>query len=82
MEREVIKIGSVEMYKDEALKLYQEQKYIMTYSKIYQLHYSNASQMVYGQEIYYQPRLALRGRYHTMTAKAVNHILGFNLLNE
>ena len=42
MEREIVKIGSVELYEDEARKLYEEKKYIVTYGGVYQLFYSNA----------------------------------------
>ena len=37
MEREIVKIGSVELYEDEARKLYEEKKYIVTYGGVYQL---------------------------------------------
>lgn len=80
-EKQIIRIGNVELYADEALKLYTEKQYIVTYSRIYQLHYSAAQKRVYGTEIYYQPKLCLRGRYHTMSAAAVNRLIGKELLN-
>lgn len=78
----IIKIGSVELTEMEAERLYEEEKYIVTYSKIYKLEYSDAQKMVYGREIYNQRGLAKRGRYHTLTAAEVNHLLGFSLLME
>lgn len=77
---EIIKIGSVELTKEEAEKMYQEGKYIVTYSKIYQLYYSAAQQKVYGRQIYSQKGLARRGRFYSMDGQTVNHILGFDLV--
>jgi len=79
---EIIKIGSVELTKEEAEKLYESGKYIVTFSRIYQLHYSNAQKRVYGTEIYRQQGMARRGRFYAMDAKTVNHLLGFALVNE
>lgn len=82
-----VKIGTVELTETEAEKLYSEGKYIVTYSKVYQLFYSKAMRGVYGQLIYLKPTrygvgLVQRGRYIAATAKEVNKILGFPLLNE
>ena len=79
---EIIKIGSVELTKEEAEKLYESGKYIVTFSRIYQLHYSNAQKRVYGTEIYRQQGMARRGRFYAMDAKTVNHLLGFKLVLE
>lgn len=78
----IIKIGNVELIRDEAFDLYEKGKYIVTYSRIYQLHYCQASQMVYGSQVYYSPGMARRGRYYAMDAETVNHMLGFKLLRE
>ena len=78
----VIKIGNVELTEAEALKIYQEQKYIITYSKIYQLFYSAAQRTIYGNVIYQQPGLTKRGRFYTFTAAEVNRLLGYQLVNE
>lgn len=77
---DVIKIGNVELTEEEAWRLYEKQLYIVTYSKIYQLHYSAAQQRVYGSQIYYQPGLAQRSRFHAMSAEAVNRLLKFDLV--
>ena len=79
---EIIKIGNVELTKEEAEKLYESGKYIVTFSRIYQLHYSNAQKRVYGTEIYRQQGMARRGRFYAMDAKTVNHLLGFALVKE
>lgn len=78
----IVKIGNVELTEVEAFKLYESGKYIVTYSRIYQLHYCQPSQMVYGSEIYRQQGMARRGRFHAVDAKAVNHLLGFKLVLE
>lgn len=78
---DIIKIGNVELTNDEAYELYSGKKYIVTYSRIYQLHFSQANGTVYGREMFYQKGLAKRGRWHAMTAESVNNLLGFNLLN-
>lgn len=81
-----IKIGTVEFFPEEALKLYSEKKYIVTYSKIFQLFYSQAQGRVYGKEVYCKPKagvgFARRGRFYAVDAKSVNNLLGFKLLNE
>lgn len=76
----IVKIGTVELTEEEAYKMYEEGKYIVTYSKIYQLFYSAAQKRVYGQQIYSQKGLARRGRFYSMDGETVNHILGFNLV--
>lgn len=80
----IIKIGTVEFFPEEALKLYSEKKYIVTYSKIFQLFYSQAQGRVYGKEVYCKPNagFARRGRFYAVDAKSVNSLLGFKLLNE
>ena len=82
MEREIVKIGSVELYKDEARKLYEEKKYIVTYGGVYQLFYSNVQKRVYGQKVINQRGIASRGRFYTMTAETINNVLGKKILIE
>lgn len=78
----IVKIGSVELSEKEAFRLYSEGMYIVTYSKIYALHYSHAQQRVYGHPIFTQQGMTRRGRYHTMTAAGVNRLVGIQLVNE
>ena len=82
MEREIVKIGNVELYEDEARKLYEEKKYIVTYGGVYQLFYSNAQKKVYGQRVINQRGIARKGRFYTMTAEAINNVLGEKILIE
>lgn len=77
---EIIKIGSVELTEAEALELYESRKYIVTYSRIYQLQYSSAQKRVYGTEIYRQQGMTKRGRFYAMDAESVNDLIGFNLV--
>lgn len=79
---EIIKIGNVELYESEVQKLYEEKKYIVTYSGVYQIFYSNAQKQFYGQKIINQKGIAARGRFYTMTAEAINHVLGEKILIE
>ena len=83
---EIIKIGSVELSPQEAENLYYSgRKYLVTYTRIYQIHYSQAQRRFYGQEISRAKpgcNYARRGRFHAYTAKDVNNLLDFKLLNE
>ena len=75
----LVKIGSVTLFPEEAEEVYQDGKYIVTGTKIYQVNYSNAQQKYYGQQIYANPkgqRLTRRDRYYVYTAEQVNHLLG------
>ena len=83
---DIIKIGPVELSPQEAEKLYYSgEKYIVTFSRIYQIHYSQAQRRFYGQEIIRATpgnNYARRGRFHAYDAKDVNWLLGFKLLQE
>ena len=78
----IIKIGSAQLTEVETLKIYNENNYIITYSKIYQLHYSTAQRTIYGSVIFTQPGLTKRGRFYIFTAAEVNNLLGYKLVNE
>lgn len=73
-------IGRLTLSHDEVLKFYFEHKYIITYSAIYQLFYSNAQRRAYASEIYRAPKLTRRGTYRAATAAEVNELLKFQLL--
>jgi hypothetical protein len=79
---DIVRIGNVELTEEQAFKLYEEKLYIVTYSKIYALHYSNAQKRVYESEIYRSPGMTRRGRFHKLTAADVNRLIGFKLVNE
>ena len=77
----IVKIGNVELTMEEALKYYSEGKYIVTFSKIYQLFYSQAQKKVYGQVIYSSKGMTHRGRFFAYSGAEVNHLIGINLVN-
>ena len=63
-------------------KAYHDKKYIMTYKTVYQPYYSvNAG--YYATPVYTSQAGALTrsGRFFHLTGEQVNHIIGFNLLN-
>ena len=78
----IINIGRVELTKKEAFNLYEQQKYIVTHSNIYQLHYSQAQECVYGQVIYRGRGLTRRGRFFALSGTEVNRLIGCQIVNE
>ena len=80
--REYIKIGPVELFIEDAEKLYNEKKYILTSSKVYAICYSKCIGY-YSAQIHHKPKAGYTrpGRFHAIDAKTVNDILGFELLN-
>lgn len=83
----IVKIGRVELTKDEANNLYfSGKRYICAYRRIYQLNWCvnyKPCGGVYGTEIYYhegQLPLTKKGRFIAVTAEDVNKMLGYNLL--
>lgn len=79
---DIIKIGGVELYRNEVQKLYEQNKYIVTYGGVHQVFYSTAQKRFYGQKVINQKGIAAKGRFYTMDAKTINHILGEKVLNE
>ena len=77
----IVKIGNVELTTDHVSRLYTENRYIVTYSKIYSIEYSMAQKRFYGRPIYTCKGMGRRGRFHALTAAEINHLLNFNLLN-
>lgn len=83
---EIIKIGGVEFYEKEIADIYQSEKYVVTYSNIYQIFYSvNAG--YYGIKIISKPTkggvgFAKRGRFNVMDAESINRMLGEKVLIE
>lgn len=80
-DKNIQKIGNVKLTFDEAFNLYQANKYIVTYSKIYQLFFSVAQNRVYGQVIYNQKGLAKRGRFYALSCEQVNNLVKTQLVN-
>lgn len=83
--QQIHKIGSVELLEEDAARLYAEKKYIVTYSKIFQIMPpSKGFPLYHGHPVYTQNGggLTRRGRFHALTGKEVNSLIGYNLLNE
>ena len=79
---DIVIIGNLQLLHDKVLKLYSENKYIITSGGIYQLFYSNAQRRAYGAQIYRAQNLTRRGTYRAATAAEINALLCFQLLNE
>lgn len=81
--KKIIRIGKVELYEEEAEKIYSENKYIITCSRVYAVNHSDAVGY-YGSELHYKPRARYTrpGRFFTLTAREINNVLGFSLIKE
>lgn len=77
---QIVRIGNVELTPEEALQYYQEERYIVTYGSIYQLHYSAAQRTVYGSKIHTGKGMTRRGRFFAMKAGDVNRLVGYDLV--
>lgn len=77
----IVKIGTTELYFEDAFKIYQEDKYIVNYSGVWQLFYSQAQNQVYGKKVYSYKGLTMRGRFFIKDGNAVNNLIGFNHFN-
>ena len=82
MSERIIKIGRVEMYESDVKRLYTERKYVVTSYAIYQIMYSQAQATFYGQKVSDIKGMARRGRFYTLTASEINHVLGYEYLAE
>ena len=75
----IYKIFNVELTENDCEKIMIEKKYIVTYSRVIQLHYSvNAG--YYGTELYYHKGLARKGRFHLLDCNDINRLIGFDLV--
>lgn len=85
--KQIVKIGPVELYVEDVQKMLEENKYIVTYTKIYQIHFSQAQNRFYGSCIYTYdrkggPGMTRRGRFYALPAAEVNRLVGCNLIRE
>lgn len=78
----IIKCSTVELTKQEAESIYYNKQYIVTSTAIFQPFYSNAQKTIYFQKVSIIRGLAKRGRHYRLTAKEINHILGYQYLIE
>ena len=79
---EIVKIGNVELTKEEAQEIYSEGKYICSYTGIFQINYSQAQQRFYGQKVIDYKGYAQRGRFYIQSASQINKVLGQKILRE
>lgn len=76
------KAGNVELTKSEAEEIYNNKKYIVTSTAIWQPHFSVAQNQIYFTKIATIKGIAKRGRFHKLTAEEINHILGYDYLRK
>lgn len=77
-----VTIDRVQLSESEVRKIYEEKKYIVTNRGVSQVCYSSAQQKYYGYQVIKIHDIARRGRYYVMDAKAINRIIGNNVLVE
>lgn len=80
---EVVKIGNVELFPEEAQEAYERGIYIVAYRRVYQINYSAAQRRYYGHQVYYSADacpLTRRGRYIAISGAEVNRLIGHDLL--
>ena len=76
----IIKAGTTELTEAEALKVYEDGKYIVNYGGVFQPHYSQAQKRVYFSKVCDKKGLARRGRFYTFDAAYINELLGYDFL--
>lgn len=79
---EIVKIGNVELTKEEAQEIYREGKYICSYTGIFQINYSQAQKRFYGQKVIDYKVYASKGRFYIHSASQINKVLGRKILRE
>ena len=76
------KIGTSEISRECLAKLDLSNNYVCNYSGVWQVFFSNADNIYYGVKVVSHKGFAERGRYHILTGKEINHILGKKILIE
>lgn len=74
------KIGGVELTEKEVAEIYESGKYIVSYSGVYQIGYSNAQKCYTYIHIIREKGIVSRGRFHVFTGTHINSILGKEIL--
>ena len=74
-------IGGVELSLKEVEEIYKNGLYIVTFGGIWQVNYSIPQKQYYGHMIVKEKDIVSRGRFYTMSGKAINKILGKDILN-
>lgn len=75
-------IGGVEPLREEVEMMYSQKLYIVAYTGVYQISFSQAQDRCHGQRVYSERGLSRKGRFYTMTAPQVNELIGKDLLDE
>ena len=70
----IIIIGGVELTAEDAAKLHEEKKYLVTYGKIYQL--VDRAGKISGKVVYTSKGMTRRGRFYAMTSETIYNIFG------
>lgn len=73
---DILKIAGAEFTRDEAMRIYQNNLFIVNGRGVWQVHYSTAQRTYYGQNIIRRSGLTKRGRFHVMDAAEVNRLIG------
>lgn len=70
--------GRVQLTKDEAFRIYENKKYVVTSYGIFQpqWHNNQPEQRVSFHKISDIHGIARRGRYYTLTGDEINHVIG------
>ena len=79
---EIIKAGTTELTKEDAMQIYNDKKYVCNYGGIYQPFKSADGSQIYFRKIINHKGYARRGRFFIQDAKAINHVFGENIINE
>lgn len=77
---EIIKAGTTELTKENAMEIYKNKKFVCNYSGIYQPFTSADGSQIYFRKIIDCKGYAARGRFFIQDADTINHVLGENIL--
>ena len=76
-----VKAGPVQLTKEEAERVcFSEEPYIVSYKTVYYLRHSKNAGIRAEKVRKFDEQLTKRGRFQTMSYKAVNKLIGFELL--
>lgn len=75
----IIRIGNVELTEQEAERLYNADKYIVTYGAIYKLIKTARFPQVHGKAIHKEKGMTRRGRFYAMDAETIQNVFGLTV---
>lgn len=79
---EKVAFGNLSLDERNVAKIYNDGKYVVTYSGVYQVHYSSSQNLYYGVKIIEYTGIVKRGTYAILSAKEINEFIGKKILNE